>query len=118
MLQLQELTGAPPQSERSTGLHHVVILPPTPADLGQMILRLANARIPFGQNEHKIGQSLYLSDPAGNGLEVSRDRSRETWKWENGQVEMVALPLDMRPLIEAAQRSGQFWEVLLVSGSL
>jgi catechol 2,3-dioxygenase len=112
LLRLQELTGAPPQHRWSAGLYHVAILLPTQADLGEVLLRLANAKIPIGQGEHLVSQALYVSDPDGQGLELYRDRPREMWQWVNGQVKMVTEGFDLRPLMDAAQQSGQFWEVL------
>jgi catechol 2,3-dioxygenase len=112
LLKLQELTGAPPQPQWSAGLYHVAIVLPMVADLGQILLRLTNAKIPIGQGEHMVSQSLYTSDPDGNGLEIYHDRPRETWQWMNGQVQMVSHHLDLRSLIDAAQRDGQFWDVL------
>jgi catechol 2,3-dioxygenase len=112
LLELQELTDAPPQPVWSTGLYHVAILLPSRADLGQILLRLINAGIEIGQGDHLVSEALYISDPDGNGLELYRDRPRSTWKRVNGQIQMGTGPVDLQGLIDEAQRVGQFWDVI------
>ncbi len=112
LLELQELPGAPPQPYRSTGLYHVAILLPGRADLGRALLRMAEAGLEIGQGDHLVSEALYLSDPDGNGLEIYRDRPRESWQWSNGIVKMAADPIDFRSLMEEGKRDTLPWEVL------
>ena len=112
LLELQELPGAPSQPWRSTGLYHVAILVPSRADLGRVLFRLAQAGVEIGQGDHLVSEALYISDPDGNGLEIYRDRPRESWHWTNGVVQMATDPVDMYGLIEEARRDGASWEVL------
>src|SRR6266571_5018376 len=112
LLELQELPGAPPQPYRSTGLYHVAILLPGRADLGRALLRMAEAGLEIGQGDHLVSEALYLSDPDGNGLEIYRDRPRESWQWSNGIVKMAADPIDFRSLMEEGKRDALPWEVL------
>ena len=112
LLELHEVPGAPPQPRRSTGLYHVAILLPSRADLGRVLLRLAEAGLEIGQADHLVSEALYLSDPDGNGLEIYRDRPRSSWHWENGVVKMAADPIDLYALVEEGKRDALPWEVL------
>jgi catechol 2,3-dioxygenase len=63
--------------------------------------------LPFdGASDHGVSEALYLRDPEGNGIELYRDRPRETWPLENGQVAMVSARLDVDELLGDAPRSG------------
>jgi catechol 2,3-dioxygenase len=112
LLVLQELLDAPPQPYRSTGLYHVAILLPSRPDLGRALLRLAEAGLEIGQGDHLVSEALYISDPDGNGLEVYRDRPRESWQWPGGMVQMGTDPVDLRSLIEEGRRDEAQWQVL------
>jgi catechol 2,3-dioxygenase len=112
VLELIEVPGAARQPRRATGLYHVAILFPTRADLGREFLRLARAGWRIGQGDHLVSEALYLSDPDGNGLEIYRDRPRETWRWANGVVQMATDPVDIQGLAEEGTRDAEPWEVL------
>lgn len=112
LLELRELLDAQPQPYRSTGLYHVAILLPTRADLGRALIRMAEAGLEIGQGDHLVSEALYISDPDGNGLEIYRDRSRDTWNWSGGTVKMVSDPVDIRGLVEEARREDVQWQVL------
>src|SRR2546421_3369262 len=112
LLELQGLPGASPQPLRSTGLYHVAILLPSRADLGRELLRMATAGLEIGQGDHLVSEALYISDPDGNGLEIYRDRPRNTWHWTNGMVEMATDPVDINSLVEEGQRDAEPWEVI------
>lgn len=112
LLELHEMPGAPPQPRRSTGLYHVAILLPNRADLGRILLRLTQAGWEIGQADHLVSEALYLSDPDGNGLEIYRDRPRESWHWEHSMVQMAIDPIDLDALMEEGKRDALPWEVL------
>jgi catechol 2,3-dioxygenase len=112
LLELIEVPGAAPQPRRATGLYHVAILFPTRPDLGRELLRVANAGIQIGQGDHLVSEALYISDPDDNGLELYRDRPRDTWHWTNGMVEMATDPVDIRGLVEEGQSDAEPWEVI------
>ncbi len=114
LLELHELAGATPQPWRSTGLFHVAILLPSRADLGRTLVRLAEAGLEIVQADHLVSEALYLSDPDGNGLEIYRDRPRESWRWSQGMVNMATDPLDLRSLIDEGRRDGAASKVLPV----
>ncbi|MCB0211764.1 MAG: VOC family protein [Anaerolineae bacterium] len=86
---------------RATGLFHMALLLPSREDLGQWLKHLVthNYRLD-GAGEHLVSEALYLSDPEGNGIEMYRDRPRETWEYEaDGRVKMATLAVDLRALI-------------------
>jgi catechol 2,3-dioxygenase len=109
---LREVPGARPVPRRATGLYHFAILVPTRADLGRALQRLIEARVPIGQGDHLVSEALYLSDPDANGIEIYRDRPRDTWRWQNGQVQMATDPVDLQGLLAEAEREGQVPEGL------
>jgi catechol 2,3-dioxygenase len=115
LLLLTERAGARPwpREQRSyTGLYHFAILVPTRADLGRWVRHWLELGLPLGQGDHSVSEALYLSDPDENGIEVYRDRPRDTWRWENGRVRMGTGPVDIRGLLEEAQRESGPWSGL------
>jgi len=82
-----------------TGLYHVALLLPERADLARWLAHAARDRVPLaGLSDHFVSEAAYLSDPDGHGLEIYRDRPRESWE---GQVaaRMTTLPLDVGDLM-------------------
>lgn len=112
LLFLQELPGAQPQPYRSTGLYHIAFLLPSRPDLGRALIRMAAAGLEIGQGDHLVSEALYISDPDGNGLEIYRDRPRDTWHWDNGTVRMATDPVDIRTLVEDGKRPEAQWQTL------
>ncbi len=49
-----------------------------------------------------MSEALYLSDPEGNGLEVYRDRPRDTWQYNGERIKMDTLRVDLPALVAAA----------------
>jgi catechol 2,3-dioxygenase len=101
---LVELSGdssAQPLDRRATGLFHLAVLVPSRLDLAFALARLSAAEWPLdGASDHLVSEALYLSDPDGNGIEIYRDRSREQWRRENGELQMATLPLDLRGIAD------------------
>lgn len=116
LLILQERAGAEPwphDVQGYTGLYHFAILLPTRADLGRWVRHWLETGFPNpGQGDHLVSEALYLSDPDGNGIEIYRDRPREQWRHANGQIQMATGPVDIRGMIEDANREGQPWSGL------
>jgi catechol 2,3-dioxygenase len=78
------------------GLYHTAFLLPSRAELGVWLGRAIKAKLPFdGAADHLVSESLYLSDPEGNGMEVCADRPRSGWKWNDKIVEMRNAELDI-----------------------
>ena len=95
LVSLEAKSTATPRPRRSTGLFHVAILVPSRAALGRSLRRLMERRWPLtGVADHLVSEALYLDDPDGLGIEIYRDRPRDSWKRINGQIAMATDPLD------------------------
>ncbi|MFD0671200.1 VOC family protein [Cohnella sp. GCM10027633] len=104
LLVLEELPNAITLPERSTtGLYHFAILVPSRKQLGLSLRRLAEHGVRIGQADHLVSEALYLSDPEGNGIEIYRDRPRETWDWDGDNVKMASDPLDIPGILREAE---------------
>lgn len=84
------------------GLYHTAFLLPTRADLGRWLAHAARLGLQIGSGDHLVSEAFYLSDPEGNGIEVYADRPRDTWTWENGQVKMDTLNVDVNSVLREA----------------
>ena len=73
---------------------------PTRKDLARWLVHAAKNKVPLsGFADHLVGESVYLDDPEGNGIEVYADRAPETWKWDGGSVAMATDQLDIDGLL-------------------
>ena len=86
----------------AAGLYHFAILVPDRRSLATAYLTLGNRGIVFdGYADHLVSEALYLTDPAGNGIEIYADRPRNEWKVdEDGVVQMTTQPLDIDSLLK------------------
>ena len=98
LIELHENTDAHPKPRRTAGLFHFAILVPSRAALGRSLRRLAEKRWPIsGAADHLVSEALYLDDPDGLGIEIYRDRPRDTWRHaSNGEIMMATDPLDLK----------------------
>ena len=97
LVALHERTDAIPKPRRSSGLFHFAILVPSRAALGRSLRRLAEKRWPMsGAADHLVSEALYLTDPDGLGIEIYRDRPRDTWRIDSGELAMATDPLDLQ----------------------
>ena len=110
--------GIAPLPRNVTGLFHAAILLPTRAALARIVLRLAEARYPFGASDHGVSEALYLDDPDGNGLEIYCDRPREGWQRRAGQIQMATLPLDLEDVVAALGDGEPRWRPMPVGTKL
>jgi catechol 2,3-dioxygenase len=96
---LVELVGRPDAARRprrSTGLYHLAVLVPSRAEVARAVQRVSQAGWSFvGASDHLVSESLYLSDPEGNGIEIYRDRPRDEWRYADGEIRMATEPLDL-----------------------
>jgi len=101
IVRLEQLADAMPRPRRSSGLYHFAILVPDRAALGRSLHRLAEAGWPLsGASDHLVSEALYLDDPDGLGIEIYRDRPRETWRiMHDGELAMATEPLDLADLL-------------------
>ena len=97
LVELFERADAVPRPRRCAGLFHFAILVPNRTALGRSLRRLVEQNWPLsGVADHLVSEALYLNDPDGLGIEIYRDRPRETWKRVGGQIAMATDPLDLQ----------------------
>jgi catechol 2,3-dioxygenase len=100
LVELEGRPGAPPRPRPSTGLFHLAILVPSRAELARALRRVLDAGASFtGAADHLVSEALYLDDPEGNGIELYRDRPRDEWPRDGGELRMATLPLDLEGLL-------------------
>lgn len=105
LLVLNEAPDAPERPRSAAGLFHVAIRAPDRAALGDAVTRLGASQTSLtGASDHLVSEALYLRDPAGNGIELYRDRPRAEWPdTDDGSVGMETLPLDLDDLESAGR---------------
>ncbi len=96
LIELVSAPGAPPPPSFSTGLFHLALLVPDRAELARSLRRVADAGWRLtGASDHLVSEALYLQDPEGTGIEIYRDRPRDQWEKDRGELRMATLPLDL-----------------------
>ena len=100
LLVLRKRQSAEQEPPGLAGLYHTAFLVPSRAELGAWLRKAIETQLPFdGAADHLVSESLYLSDPEGNGIEVYADRPRSGWKWNNAIVEMRNSELDVKGIL-------------------
>jgi catechol 2,3-dioxygenase len=100
LIELVSAPGAPPAPSFSTGLFHLAILVPDRAELARSLPRAGGAGWRLtGASDHLVSEALYLQDPEGNGIEIYRDRPRDQWDRDGGELRMATLPLDLEGVL-------------------
>lgn len=100
------LEGTTPSSESDNstcGLYHNAFRVPSRDHLGAALARIRDRWHLDGASDHGVSEALYLRDPAGNGIEIYRDRPRSDWPYrKDGTVALTTDPLDLSALQAAA----------------
>ncbi|MFI5234455.1 MAG: VOC family protein [Gemmatimonadales bacterium] len=103
LIHLHERKGAHPVPRRGrTGLYHFAILLPDRPSLGRFVRHLGEIGAHAGSADHLVSESLYLQDPDNLGIEVYRDRPRESWRRIGRELMMATNPFDVPGVLEAA----------------
>ncbi len=89
------------------GLYHFAILLPDRPALGRFVAHLTERGERAGASDHLVSEALYLRDPDGLGIEVYRDRPRNSWRAVDGQLQMATGPLDLADVVRSA--NGERW---------
>ena len=101
LIELVSAPGAPAAPSFSTGLFHLAILLPDRVELARALQRVASTGWRLtGASDHLVSEALYLRDPEGNGIEIYRDRPRDQWNRDNGELRMATLPLDLQDILD------------------
>jgi catechol 2,3-dioxygenase len=95
------------------GLFHNAFLFPSRHALSAVLRHLVEKEIRIhGFADHGVSEAVYLADSEGNGVELYRDRPKETWMKSGGEVAMVTEPLDVGGLLrESGSGSGITYEL-------
>lgn len=83
IMTLRQVPELPSRDPRGAGLYHSAIVFPDEAHLATVLASMAQ-RAPAlyeGSADHLVSEAFYFHDPEGNGLELYRDRPRDTWVW-------------------------------------
>jgi catechol 2,3-dioxygenase len=104
LLELEARPGAKRDPD-AADLFHFALRVPSRSALARQLARLVatNTRL-TGASDHSVSEALYLRDPDGHGIEIYRDRPRETW-YRNGRVHMTTTTLDLDALLKEAPAS-------------
>ncbi len=98
LLELSHAPDVPPRARRDAGLFHTAFRVPDRAALGAALTRIEDDWQLLGASDHRVSEALYLRDPEDNGIEIYRDRPRNTWPKSDGRIQMDTLPLDLDAL--------------------
>lgn len=110
LLELFANATARPDDSREAGLFHTAFRVPSRRDLGRWYAHAVATEYRLdGAGDHLVSESLYLSDPDGNGVEVYTDRDPATWTWRGGEVMMDTLRLDVEGLTAGVDRGHLDW---------
>jgi catechol 2,3-dioxygenase len=102
-LNVWESHNGKPPPHGSTGLYHLAVLYPDRPSLARALKRLIEHGVAIdGASDHGVSEAIYFRDPDENGIEIYRDRPREEWPREDGQIAMISEPLDLKALLAEA----------------
>ncbi len=96
---LTEAKDAPRPGSRTTGLFHLALRVPTRFDLARSLYHLAEAGVRVSGGDHGVSEAIYFSDTEGNGIEIYRDRPRESWSFTDGVLNMGTEALDFAGIL-------------------
>lgn len=93
--------GASPPPPGHTGLYHFAILYPGRKELARVVKRLYEVNYKIeGASDHGVSESIYITDPDGNGVELYADREFEEWPIDSeGHLNMQTSRLDLLGLL-------------------
>jgi catechol 2,3-dioxygenase len=101
----KEATPPPPGH---TGLYHFAILFPDRKELARMLKRLYEINYSIeGASDNGVSESVYVTDPDGNVVELYSDRSLDQWPIdEEGHLQITTKPLDILSLLSEIDNDG------------
>ncbi len=92
---------ATPPPTGHTGMYHFAILLPNRKELAKIFKKLWEINYHIeGASDHGVSESIYLTDPDGNGVEVYADKPETEWpKDEKGNLVMITEALNLPDLL-------------------
>jgi catechol 2,3-dioxygenase len=110
LIELEAVPNATARPPRTSGLYHVAFRVPNRRELARIFFRLVTLGRRFqGFADHRVSEALYLADDDGIGLEIYRDRPRDTWPLVGQQVQMTSDPLDVNALLREGEHDQSDW---------
>lgn len=107
ILTIEQVENPEPLDSRKAGLFHIAFLLPKKEDLAKVLRHFMHTGYPVqGASDHLVSEALYIADPDGNGVEIYVDRDSDGWNWNDGEVEMSTLPLDVNALMREVADEG------------
>jgi catechol 2,3-dioxygenase len=102
LVELLPAPAASPPPSFSTGLFHMAILVPDPAELARSLRRVVEQGWRLtGASDHLVSEALYLRDPDQNGVELYWDKPQAQWpRTPDGQLAMFTRRLDLDSLLQ------------------
>lgn len=100
LLTIIEPEGIQSKKGQTTGLYHFALLLLTRADLAQVVGHFIQDGIRFATGDHLVSEAIYLADPDGNGIEIYADRDPAEWEWQDGEVAMTTVAVDIEDLLQ------------------
>ena len=102
LIELASIATSWSASTDAAGLYHVAFEMPTRTDLARWVAFVAKNRFQVsGLADHLVTESVYISDPDGNGIEMYVSRPESEWMWANGHVAMGVYDLDIPSLLQS-----------------
>ena len=103
LLVLEQNEDSVARDQSEAGLYHNAFRVPSRAALGDALGRIRDHWRLSGASNHGVSEALYLTDPAGNGIEIYCDFPREEWpRTDDGGIEMGTTRLDLGSVEAAA----------------
>jgi len=101
IVKLNEDKSLPFPATHSAGLYHSATVFETRSALAQALLRILtdSPQLYTGSADHLVSEAFYFNDPEGNGVELYFDKDPSTWTWNNGQIEMDSVYIDIKDYI-------------------
>ncbi|RWF42448.1 MAG: catechol 1,2-dioxygenase, partial [Mesorhizobium sp.] len=95
--------------QKSRDLFHVAIHVTTRRDLAHAAARLKASGLRYSAQDHLVSESLYVSDPSGNGIEICFDTPERLLRREvspDGRVSLIAVDGSAHSGLEPLDMSG------------
>lgn len=89
-----------PVSNETTGLFHFALLYPNRQELARALQRVLDQGYPIDTVlDYGVSEAVNLSDPDGNGIELTYDRPPDAWPRVDGRLRFLVKKLDRDDLL-------------------
>lgn len=113
LVNLESFSDGVLRPRQAAGLYHFALLVPDRKRLAQALKLLGQSGYPLqGVADHFVSEALYLADPEGNGIEIYADRAREAWRWDDDQLRIGTVPLNIDELLHLVEGDEGYGTIL------